>query len=104
GLIKCANVSTQAYAGLTIAACNLIMAHGSEEYKRRFAEPMMEGRFFGTMCPTEPQAGSSLADIKTRAVRAEDGSYRINSNKVVIAAGDHELSENIVHLVLAKLP
>ena len=104
GLIKGANVSTQAYAGLTIAACNLIMAHGSEEYKRRFAEPMMEGRFFGTMCLTEPQAGSSLADIKTRAVPAEDGSYRISGNKIFISAGDHELSENIVHLVLAKLP
>ena len=104
GLIKGANVSTQAYAGLTIAACNLIMAHGSEEYKRRFAEPMMAGRFFGTMCLTEPQAGSSLADIKTRAVPAGDGSYRISGNKIFISAGDHELSENIVHLVLAKLP
>src|SRR5690554_5509255 len=104
GLIKAANVSTQAYAGLTIAACNLIMAHGSEEYKRRFAEPMMEGRFFGTMCLTEPQAGSSLADIKTRAIPAGDGSYRLTGNKIFISAGDHELSENIVHLVLAKLP
>ncbi|WP_150299149.1 acyl-CoA dehydrogenase [Pseudomonas profundi] len=104
GLIKGANVSTQAYAGLTIAAGNLIMAHGSEEYKKRFAEPMMEGRFFGTMCLTEPQAGSSLADIKTRAVPADDGSYRITGNKIFISAGDHELSENIVHLVLAKLP
>ncbi|WP_193074362.1 acyl-CoA dehydrogenase [Pseudomonas sp. FME51] len=104
GLIKGANVSTQAYAGLTIAACNLIMAHGSEEYKRRFAEPMMAGRFFGTMCLTEPQAGSSLADIKTRALPADDGSYRITGNKIFISAGDHELSENIVHLVLAKLP
>src|SRR5690606_13524660 len=103
GLIKGANVSTQAYAGLTIAACNLIMAHGSEEYKRRFAEPMMAGRFFGTMCLTEPQAGSSLADIKTRAVPAGDGSYRISGNKIFISAGDHELSENIVHLVLARI-
>lgn len=104
GIIKGANVSTQAYAGLTIAASNLIMAHGSEEYKKRFAEPMMAGRFFGTMCLTEPHAGSSLADIKSRAVPAEDGSYRISGNKIFISAGDHELSENIVHLVLAKLP
>ena len=104
GIIKGANVSTHAYAGLTIAACNLIMAHGSEEYKQRFAEPMMAGRFFGTMCLTEPQAGSSLADIKTRALPAGDGSYRITGNKIYISAGDHELSENIVHLVLAKLP
>ncbi|MBQ0778780.1 MAG: acyl-CoA dehydrogenase, partial [Pseudomonas sp.] len=104
GIIKGANVSTQAYAGLTIAACNLIMAHGSEEYKQRFAEPMMAGRFFGTMCLTEPHAGSSLADIKSRAIPAEDGSYRITGNKIFISAGDHELSENIVHLMLAKLP
>ncbi len=104
GLIKGANVSTQAYAGLTIAACNLIMAHGTDEYKRRFAEPMAAGRFFGTMCLTEPHAGSSLGDIKTRAVPQDDGTYRISGNKIFISAGDHELSENIVHLVLAKLP
>lgn len=104
GLIKGANVSTQAYAGLTIAASNLIMAHGSEEQKRRFAEPMMAGRFFGTMCLTEPHAGSSLGDIKSRALPQEDGTYRISGNKIFISAGDHELSENIIHLVLAKLP
>src|SRR5690554_5314500 len=104
GLIKGANVITQDYAGLTIAARNLIKAPGSEYYKRSCAEPMMEGRFFGTMCVTEPQAGSSLADIKTRAVPAEDGIYRISGKKIFISAGDHELSENIVHLVLAKLP
>lgn len=104
GLIKGANVSTQAYAGLTIAASNLIMAHGSDEYKQRFAEPMMAGRFFGTMCLTEPHAGSSLGDIKSRAVPQDDGTYRISGNKIFISAGDHELSENIIHLVLAKLP
>ena len=104
GLIKGANVSTQAYAGLTIAASNLIMAHGTDEQKQRFAEPMMAGRFFGTMCLTEPHAGSSLGDIKSRAVPQEDGSYRISGNKIFISAGDHELSENIIHLVLAKLP
>ncbi len=104
GLIKGANVSTQAYAGLTIAASNLIMAHGSDEYKQRFAGPMMAGRFFGTMCLTEPHAGSSLGDIKSRAVPQDDGTYRISGNKIFISAGDHELSENIIHLVLAKLP
>ena len=104
GLIKGANVSTQAYAGLTIAACNLIMAHGTDEQKQRYAEPMMAGRFFGTMCLTEPHAGSSLGDIKSRAIPQDDGTYRISGNKIFISAGDHELSENIVHLVLAKLP
>ncbi|SDT97236.1 acyl-CoA dehydrogenase [Halopseudomonas salegens] len=104
GLIKGANVSTQAYAGLTIAACNLIMAHGTDEQKQRYAEPMMAGRFFGTMCLTEPHAGSSLGDIKSRAVPQDDGTYRISGNKIFISAGDHELSDNIIHLVLAKLP
>lgn len=104
GLLKGANVGTQAYAGLTIAAANLILAHGTEEQKERFANHMLAGRFFGTMCLTEPHAGSSLGDLRTRAVPAEDGTYRITGNKIFISGGDHELSENIVHLVLARLP
>ena len=65
---------------------------------------MVEGRFFGTMCLSEPQAGSSLADITTRAEPRDDGTYRLFGNKMWISGGDHELSENIVHLVLAKIP
>ena len=65
---------------------------------------MIEGRFFGTMCLSEPQAGSSLADITTRAEPQADGTYRLFGNKMWISGGDHELSENIVHLVLAKIP
>ncbi len=65
---------------------------------------MVEGRWFGTMCLSEPQAGSSLADITTRAERQADGTYRLTGNKMWISGGDHELSENIVHLVLAKVP
>ena len=65
---------------------------------------MIEGRFFGTMCLSEPQAGSSLADITTRASRRTDGTYRVFGNKMWISGGEHELSENIVHLVLAKTP
>jgi acyl-CoA dehydrogenase len=65
---------------------------------------MLEGRFFGTMCLSEPQAGSSLSDIVTRAEPQEDGTYRLKGNKMWISAGEHELSENIVHLVLAKVP
>lgn len=104
GLLKGANVGTQAYAGLTIAAANLILAHGSETQKARFANPMLEGRYFGTMCLTEPHSGSSLGDLRTRATPVEDGTYRLTGNKVFISAGDHELSENIVHMVLARLP
>ena len=65
---------------------------------------MIEGRYFGTMCLSEPQAGSSLADITTRAVQQDDGSYRVTGTKMWISAGDHELTENIIHLVLAKVP
>ncbi|SFL98311.1 acyl-CoA dehydrogenase [Marinobacter zhejiangensis] len=104
GLLKGANVGTQAYAGLTIAAANLIMVQGSEEQQQRYAEPMMAGRFFGTMCLTEPHSGSSLGDLRTRAEPADDGSYRLFGNKIFISAGDHELSDNIIHMVLARLP
>ncbi|MDO9519480.1 MAG: acyl-CoA dehydrogenase [Pseudohongiella sp.] len=99
-----ANVGTSAYPFLTIGNCNLLLAHGSEEQINTWVRPMMEGRFFGTMCLSEPQAGSSLADIRTRAEPQADGSYRLFGNKMWISGGEHPLSENIVHLVLAKIP
>lgn len=99
-----ANVGTASYPFLTIGNANLLLAHGSEEQKKTWVEPMMSGRFFGTMCLSEPQAGSSLADIRTRAEPQQDGSYRIFGNKMWISGGEHALSENIVHLVLAKIP
>jgi alkylation response protein AidB-like acyl-CoA dehydrogenase len=102
--LQAANVATTAYPFLTAAAANLLLANGSAEQIDRWARPMIEGRYFGTMCLSETQAGSSLADITTRASRQEDGSYRLRGTKMWISAGDHELSENIVHLVLAKLP
>ncbi|WP_263143809.1 acyl-CoA dehydrogenase [Pseudomonas sp. RIT-PI-AD] len=101
---QAANVGSSAYPFLTMGAANLIESFGSEEQKRRFLQPMIEGRFFGTMALTEPHAGSSLADIRTRAEPAGDGSYRIRGNKIFISGGDHPLAENIVHMVLAKLP
>ncbi|WP_020651013.1 acyl-CoA dehydrogenase [Solimonas variicoloris] len=99
-----ANQAINGYPFLTIAAAHLLATHGSAEQKRRFMQPMVEGRYFGTMCLSEPHAGSSLADIRTRAVPAADGSYRIKGTKMWISGGDHELSDNIVHLVLAKIP
>lgn len=99
-----ANPGTGAYAFLTIAAGNLIETFGTDAQKSRYLEPMLAGRWFGTMALSEPQAGSSLADITTRAERLEDGSYRVTGSKIWISAGEHELSENIVHLVLARLP
>ncbi|MFT3665871.1 acyl-CoA dehydrogenase [Piscinibacter sp.] len=97
---------------LTSGNANLLMAHGTASQKEVFAKNEFAGRFFGTMCLSEPQAGSSLSDIATRAV--PDGEdfesdplgprYRLRGNKMWISMGEHELAENIVHLVLAKIP
>nr|MBO2510786.1 acyl-CoA dehydrogenase [Gammaproteobacteria bacterium] len=101
---QAANIATASYPLLSMAASRLLDSFGDAEQKRRFLQPMLEGRFFGTMALTEPQAGSSLADIRTRAEPHPDGSYRLRGNKIFISAGDHPLAENIVHLVLARLP
>ncbi|AEG47798.1 acyl-CoA dehydrogenase domain-containing protein [Sphingobium chlorophenolicum L-1] len=102
-----ANVSTAGYPMLTAANARLIAAFGTPAQVDRFARPQIEGRWFGTMCLSEPQAGSSLGDIRTRAVAdGEDelgGRYRLSGNKMWISAGDQNVSENIVHLVLAKI-
>ncbi|WP_121257624.1 acyl-CoA dehydrogenase [Nocardioides ferulae] len=99
-----ANAGTTGYALLTLAAANLLSRHGDADQVARYVGPMTEGRFFGTMALSEPQAGSSLADITTRAEPQDDGSYRLFGRKMWISGGDHELSENIVHLVLARTP
>ena len=99
-----ANIATIAYPFITIAAANLLSKFGSEEQQARYLAPLVEGRFFGTMVLSEPQAGSSLADIRTRAVPTDDGHYLITGNKMWTSAADHELSANIIHMVLAKIP
>lgn len=99
-----ANAASTSYPFLTMGAANLIESFGTEEQKQRFLQPMIDGRFFGTMALTEPHAGSSLSDIRTRAEPVADGTYRLKGNKIFISGGDHPLSENIVHMVLAKLP
>lgn len=98
-----ANVATASYPLLSMANANLVVTHGTAEQIERFARPVIEGRWFGTMCLSEPDAGSSLADVTTRATPSPDGSYRITGSKMWISGGDHELSENIVHLVLARI-
>jgi butyryl-CoA dehydrogenase len=97
---------------LTVGNANLLMAHGTPTQKTAFAQREIDGKWFGTMCLSEPQAGSSLSDILTRAVpdgpdHAQDPlgpRYRLTGNKMWISNGEHDLSENIVHLVLAKIP
>ncbi len=101
---QAANVGTSSYPFLTIANANLLLAHGSEEQRQTYVRPMVEGRYSGTMCLSEPQAGSSLSDVTTRAVPQDDGTYRVFGNKMWISAGEHDLTENIIHLVLAKIP
>jgi len=103
GLFVAANAGTAGYPFLTAAAANLLRAHGTKEQQQRYMQPMLAGRYFGTMCLSEPQAGSSLGDIRTRAIPVADGSYHLVGNKMWISGGEHELSENIVHLVLARI-
>ncbi|MGX9460507.1 acyl-CoA dehydrogenase [Shewanella sp. A14] len=91
------------YNMLTTANANLLQAHGSAELIETWVKPMREGRFMGTMAMTEPGSGSGLGDLSTKAVRAEDGTYRVTGNKIFISGGDHDLSDNIVHLVLARI-
>ncbi|MCZ4499154.1 MAG: acyl-CoA dehydrogenase protein [Marmoricola sp.] len=100
---QAANVGTSGYPFLTAANANLLLAHGTSEQVDTWVRPMIEGRYFGTMCLSEPGAGSSLADVATRAEPQPDGSYRLFGNKMWISAGEHDLSENIVHLVLARV-
>jgi alkylation response protein AidB-like acyl-CoA dehydrogenase len=102
--LHAANVSTTGYLLLTLGNANLLAKYGSPDQIDAFVKPMLAGRFSGTMCLSEPQAGSSLADIITRAEPQPDGTYRLFGSKMWISGGDHELTENIVHLVLAKIP
>lgn len=102
-IISAADNPTAGYAFLTGAAGRVIAAFGTAEQRAAYLRPMVEGRFFGTMCLSESQAGSSLADVRTEAREIAAGDYRIRGSKMWISGGDHELSENIVHLVLARI-
>ena len=107
-----ASIAMGGYAMLTSGNANLLMAHGTAMQREVFAKNLFSGRWFGTMCLSEPQAGSSLSDVSTRAMPDGDNfeadalgpRYRLRGNKMWISAGEHELTENIIHLVLAKIP
>jgi alkylation response protein AidB-like acyl-CoA dehydrogenase len=99
-----ANVSTAGYLMLTMANANLLAKFGTDDQIESFLQPMLSGRFSGTMALSETQAGSSLADIMTRAEPQSDGTYRLFGSKMWISGAEHELTENIVNLVLAKIP
>jgi alkylation response protein AidB-like acyl-CoA dehydrogenase len=99
-----ANVSTAGYLMLSMANANLLSTFGTPEQIETFVKPMLAGRFSGTMALSETQAGSSLADITTRAEPQTDGSYRLFGSKMWISGAEHEMTDNIVNLVLAKIP
>jgi alkylation response protein AidB-like acyl-CoA dehydrogenase len=98
-----ANYSAAAYAGLTTGAARLILNFGKEDLKKTYLPKMLSGKWQGTMALTEPEAGSSLADITTMAEPTDHGYYKIKGQKIFISAGDHDGVENVVHLMLAKI-
>lgn len=98
------NMSLGMYAGLTHGAISALYAHGSDELKATYLEKLVSGAWTGTMCLTEPQCGTDLGLIRTRATPRDDGSYSIEGTKIWITGGEHDLADNIIHLVLAKLP
>ena len=98
------NLSLGMYPGLTHGAISALYAHGSDELKQTYLEKLVSGEWTCTMCLTEPQCGTDLGLIRTRATPNADGSYAIEGTKIWITGGEHDLTDNIVHLVLAKLP
>ncbi|MEW9856750.1 acyl-CoA dehydrogenase C-terminal domain-containing protein [Novosphingobium sp. M1R2S20] len=103
-MICAANVSFSLYPGLTHGGTTAIEGHASDELKKRFLPKMVSGEWSGTMCLTEAHCGTDLGLLRTRAVPQDDGSYKITGSKIFISAGEHDLTENIIHLVLARLP
>ena len=102
-LFVSANQALMMYPGLTIGSARLIELYGTEEQQRLYMDSMYTGEFCGTMCLTEPQAGSDVGALRTKAVKRPDGTYSIQGGKIFISAGDHDLTENIIHLVLARI-
>ena len=103
-LIGTANWSWGMYTVLSTGARHTISEHGTEDQKQAYLTKLVEGRWMGTMCLTEPHCGTDLGQLRTKAESNDDGSYRLTGTKIFISAGDHDWAENIVHIVLARLP
>ena len=99
-----ANWSFGMYPGLSLGCINTIMRYGTEDLKDRYLPSLVASEWTGTMCLTEPHCGTDLAQIKTRAEPQPDGSYHLHGTKMFISAGDHDLADNIIHIVIARLP
>lgn len=103
-MIGTANWVWGMYPGLSLGAMNTIFLHGTEEQKNTFLPPLTSGEWLGTMCLTEPQCGTDLGQVKTKAEPNEDGSYNLTGTKIFISSGEHDFTDQIVHIVLARLP
>ena len=103
-MMNSANQAWTMYPGLSHGAYECLHTHGSDEQKRLYLSKLTDGTWTGTMCLTEPQCGTDLGLLRTKAEPQPDGTYRLTGNKIFISAGEHDLAENIVHLVLARLP
>jgi len=101
-MISASSLSFKLYSELSIGAYNCINHHGSEEIKNKFLPKMVEGKWSGTMCLTEPVCGTDLGLLKTKAIEQKDGTFKISGQKIFITSGDHDLTENIIHLVIAR--
>ena len=101
-MLSSASLAFKLYSELTIGAYNCILRHANEEIKNTYLPKMVEGKWSGTMCLTEPVCGTDLGLLKTKAEEQSDGTYKISGQKIFITSGDHDLTENIIHLVLAR--
>jgi len=103
-MLSSASLSFKLYSELSIGAYNCILRHGNDLIKKKFLPNMVKGTWSGTMCLTEPVCGTDLGLLKTKAVEQSDGTYKLTGQKIFITSGDHDLTENIIHLVLARTP
>jgi len=103
-MLSSASLSFKLYSELSIGAYNCILHHGTDSIKKKFLPNMVKGTWSGTMCLTEPVCGTDLGLLKTKAVEQSNGTYKLTGQKIFITSGDHDLTENIIHLVLARTP
>ncbi len=103
-MLSSSSLSFKLYSELSIGAYNCILQHADDKIKNKFLPKIVEGKWSGTMCLTESQCGTDLGLLKTKAVKQKDNSYKISGQKIFITSGDHDLTENIIHLVLARMP
>ena len=103
-MLSSSSLAFKLYSELSIGAYNCILHHGNQKLKNKFLPKIVQGKWSGTMCLTESQCGTDLGLLKTKAVKQKDNSYKISGQKIFITSGDHDLTENIIHLVLARIP